>query len=124
MTTAQHFALTLALTLFALLATAQAQTARLSTVNVTSDGERVHIAAQGDAYEMRVDVADEQGEVVFQSGAISGQTLNWNMKDTQGERVAAGAYLVTVTVRLRIFRRPFSHYSLTEQSLRGEGRPQ
>jgi hypothetical protein len=87
------------MTLFALLATAQAQTARLSTINVTSDGERVHIAAQGDVYEMRIDVADEQGEVIFQSGQMTGQQLDWNMKDSQGERVAAGTYLVTITFR-------------------------
>ena len=99
MTTAKHVALTLTVTLIALLGTAQAQTARLSTVNVTSDGERVHIAAQGDISEMRVDVADEQGEVVFQSGAITGQQLDWNMQDGQGERVAPGTYLVTVTFR-------------------------
>src|SRR2546423_5942903 len=77
----------------------QAQTARLSTINVTSDGERVHIAAQGYISELRVDVADEQGEVVFQSGAISGNALDWNMRDSAGERVAAGTYMVTVTYR-------------------------
>ena len=99
MTLIKHFALILALTFFGLTAMAEAQTARLSTVNVTSDGARVHIAAQGDISEMRIDVADEQGEVVFQSGAISGQTLDWKMTDAQGERVAAGIYLVTVTFR-------------------------
>ena len=99
MTTAQHVALTLFITLCALLATAQAQTARLSTINVTSNGERVHIAAQGDVSEMRIEVSDEQGDVVFQSGAISGQQLDWKMRDSAGERVAAGTYLVTVTYR-------------------------
>ena len=99
MTTAQRFALTLTITLCALLATAQAQTARLSTINVTSDGERVRVVAQGDVYEMRIDVTDEQGEIIFQGSQITGQQLDWNMKDSQGERVAAGTYLVTVTFR-------------------------
>jgi hypothetical protein len=97
--TTKHLALTLAITFLALYVSAQAQTARLSTINVTSDGERVHIAAEGDVYEIRIDVADEQGAVVFQSGAITGQQLDWKMRDTQGERVQSGTYLVTVTFR-------------------------
>jgi hypothetical protein len=99
MTITKQIAKTLVITLFSLLATAQAQTARLSTVNITSDGERVHIAAQGDVSELRADVTDEAGDVVFQSGAISGNALDWKMTDSQGERVAPGTYLVTVTFR-------------------------
>jgi Chaperone of endosialidase len=99
MTTAQHFALTLAVTFFALLASVQAQTPRMATVNIRPDADKVHISAIGDVYEMRMDVADEQGEVVFQSGQITGQQLDWKMTDAQGERVAAGTYLVTVTFR-------------------------
>ena len=95
----KHLSFALAGILCALVITIQAQTARLSTVNVTSDGERVRVAAEGDVYEMRVDVADEQGEVVFQSGQITGQQLDWKMRDAQGERVQPGTYLVTVTFR-------------------------
>jgi Chaperone of endosialidase len=99
MTTIKHVALILTVTLFSLLATVQAQTARLSTINVTSDGERVRVAAQGDVSEMRLEVVSEAGEIVFESGAITGQQIDWNMKDAQGERVAAGTYLVTITFR-------------------------
>src|SRR3982750_4687761 len=99
MTIIKQLALTLVITFCTLIATAQAQTARLSTINVTSDGERVHIAAQGDVSEMRIEVSDESGDVVFQSGAISGQTLDWKMTDAQGARVPPGTYLVTVTFR-------------------------
>jgi hypothetical protein len=77
----------------------QAQTPRVSTVNVRAEADRVRISAEGDVSELRVDVADEQGDVVFQSGAITGQQLDWKMTDTQGERVQAGTYLVTVTFR-------------------------
>ena len=99
MTIIKQLALTIVLAFFGLLTSAQAQTARLSTINVTSDGGRVHVAAQGDISEMRVDVADEQGDVIFQSGAITGNQLDWKMTDAQGERVAAGTYLMTVTFR-------------------------
>ena len=96
----KHFAFALAVTFICTLAlSAQAQTPRVSTVNVSAESDKVRIAAQGDVWEMRIEVSDESGDVVFQSGAITGQQLDWNMKDSQGERVAAGAYLVTVTFR-------------------------
>jgi flagellar hook assembly protein FlgD len=100
MTHIKHLAFALALIGFsALLVGAQAQTPRINTVNIAAQSDKVEITAQGDVLEMRVDVADESGEVVFQSGAITGQQLDWNMKDASGERVAAGAYMVTVTYR-------------------------
>src|ERR1044072_5605504 len=87
-------------TLFALLAlNVHAQTPRMATVNITPEADKVRISTIGDASEMRGDVADEQGDVVFQSGQISGNALDWNMRDSAGERVQPGTYLVTVTFR-------------------------
>ena len=99
MTTIKHCAFAFAVTLCALMVSGQAQTPRVSTINISAQTDKVHITAEGDVSEMRVEVSDEQGEVVFQSGAISGQQLDWNMTDAQGERVAAGTYLFTVTFR-------------------------
>jgi hypothetical protein len=100
MTYIKHFAFALTLIgISALVVGAQAQTPRMTTVNITPEAERVRISGVGDVSEMRVDVADEQGEVVFQSGQITGQRLDWQMTDSQGERVSAGTYLVTVTFR-------------------------
>jgi hypothetical protein len=100
MTTIKQLALTFFLIcLCALLMSAQAQTPRMTTINITPETDKVRISAVGDVSEMRVEVSDEQGEVVFQSGQITGQRLDWQMTDSQGERVAAGAYLVTVTFR-------------------------
>jgi hypothetical protein len=95
----KHLSFALAGILCALVIAAQAQTPRLSTVNITTEADHVRIAAQGDVSEMRVDVADEQGDIIFQSGQITGQQLDWKMTDAQGERVKAGTYLVTVTFR-------------------------
>ena len=77
----------------------QQQTPSFSTVNIAPDADRVRINAAGDALEMRVEVSDETGHVVFESGPVSGQQLDWRMTDAQGERVAPGTYLVTVTFR-------------------------
>src|SRR2546423_6272856 len=90
-------AFALAVIFFLLPVCAQAQTPRINSVSITAEADKVHIAAQGDVSEMRVEVSDEQGDVVFQSGAISGQTLDWKMTDAQGERVSPGTYFVTVT---------------------------
>jgi hypothetical protein len=69
----------------ALLMNVQGQMPRVSTVNISAEAERVHIAAQGDVTEMRIEVSDEAGDVVFQSGQITGQQLDWKMTDSQGE---------------------------------------
>jgi hypothetical protein len=95
-TTIKQIALTLALIGSSVLLVS-AQTARVSTVNITAEADKVHVSAQGDVGEMRVDVSDEAGGAVFQSGAITGGTLDWKMVDAQGERVTPGTYLVTVT---------------------------
>jgi Chaperone of endosialidase len=84
----------------ALLAGAQAQTPRMTSINITPEAERVRVSAVGDVSEMRIEVVSEAGDIVFESGAITGNTLDWKMQDAQGERVAAGTYLVTVTFRM------------------------
>lgn len=99
MTTTKQIALSMAALLFALSWSAQAQTPRLNTVNISTEADKIHIAAQGDVGELRVDISDEAGDVVFQSGAITGNQLDWKMTDAQGERIKPGTYLVTVTFR-------------------------
>ena len=100
MTKTDRFSLILALTFIcAFSMSAEAQTPRMTSVNITPESDRVRISAVGEATEMRIEVSDEQGEVVFQSGQITGQTLDWKMTDAQGARVQPGTYLVTVTFR-------------------------
>jgi Chaperone of endosialidase len=82
-----------------LLVNTQAQTPRMASVNITPESDKVRISAIGDVSEMRLEVVSEAGDIVFESGAITGQHLDWQMKDSQGERVAGGTYLVTVTYR-------------------------
>ena len=94
------FSFTLAITFICtVFSLSQAQTPRVSTVNVKAEADRVHISAEGDIVELRLEVVSESGDVVFESGAINGNTLDWKMTDAQGVRVAPGTYLVTVTFR-------------------------
>jgi hypothetical protein len=99
MTTIKRLASALAFAFCASVIIAQAQTPQMTTVNITPDPDRVRISAVGNVSEMRVEVSDESGEVVFQSGAITGTQLVWNMTDAEGGRVSPGTYLVTVTFR-------------------------
>ena len=100
MTIIRRIAFALAVFCFpALFVSAQAQTPRMTTVNISAQSDKVHITAEGDVSELRIDVADESGDVVFQSGAISGNAVDWNMRDAHGGRVAPGTYLVTVSFR-------------------------
>ena len=78
---------------------AYAQAPRMTTVNITAQSDKVHIAAEGDISELRVDVTDESGAVVFESGLVTMQTLDWQMNDAAGQRVQAGTYLLSVTFR-------------------------
>ena len=79
MTTIKRFAAASALALFCLFAGASAQTPTVSAVNLTPDADKVRISAVGDVFDMRVVVSDEAGDVVFESGPITGDHLDWTM---------------------------------------------
>jgi hypothetical protein len=78
---------------------ASAQTPRLSTVNIAADSDKAHISAQGDVSEMRVEVYAPGGELTFDSGAVTGQTVEWKMRDEKGARLAEGVYLATISMK-------------------------
>jgi len=92
------FALLLALTA-SLLATAGAQTPTISTVNLSAERDRVIVSAQGEIAELRLEVINPAGEIVFDSGPVSAASLEWPMRDSQGARVADGVYLCTISYR-------------------------
>jgi hypothetical protein len=99
MTTVKRFSFVLAFSLFALAAGARAQTPSVSTVNVTPDENKVQVAAVGDVLDMRVAVSDEAGDIVFESGPVTGDKLDWTMRGDGGLRVPPGTYTMTVTYR-------------------------
>ncbi|HWT01893.1 MAG TPA: hypothetical protein VN256_16720 [Pyrinomonadaceae bacterium] len=85
----------LALALFALTAGARAQS---TAIEVASDEGRVEFSSPSRPAEMRVEVFAPSGELVFDSGAVFGRSVEWKMQDAAGARVADGVYLATVTV--------------------------
>lgn len=76
-----------------------AQTASVTTVNLTAEPGDVQVIAQGEVAEMQLEVIDSSGEVVFESGMTNNHHLEWNMLDARGERVSSGSYMCTITFR-------------------------
>ena len=83
------------------LASAQEQTLRPASdaVSVTAARDKVHVAIGRDLFETRVEVASADGEIVFESGILSGNSFDWEMNNSLGSRVAAGDYTLTITYR-------------------------
>jgi len=92
------FVLGLALTLTNLSAN-YAQTPTISTVNLSAESDRVQISAQGEVQELRLEVINPAGEVIFDSGPVSASAVEWPMRDSQGARVADGVYLCAISYR-------------------------
>jgi Chaperone of endosialidase len=95
MTTIKHIAFALAVTLSALHAHAQAQT---SGIEVTTDNQRAQFAVHGHAQKMRVEVYAPSGEMVFDSGTVTGRALVWQMMNQKGEPLPDGLYLATISL--------------------------
>ncbi|HJU56267.1 MAG TPA: hypothetical protein VJ715_16915 [Pyrinomonadaceae bacterium] len=95
MTFPKRFPFALALCLFALTAGARAQS---PAIEVASDEGRVAFSSDGRLAEMRVEVFAPSGELIFDSGAVVGQSIEWKMQTAAGKRVADGVYLATITV--------------------------
>lgn len=94
MTFLKRFPCALALVLFALTASVRAQS---PAIEVASDEGRVEFSSPSKFAEMRVEVFAPSGELVFDSGAVLGQAIEWKMQTAAGARVADGVYLATIT---------------------------
>jgi hypothetical protein len=69
------------------------------SLTVTTYSDAVRFSAQGAVKELRVEVLSLSGQKVFDSGPVLGNTLDWKLLNTQGQPVANGVYLYTVTVK-------------------------
>ncbi|HKQ52811.1 MAG TPA: tail fiber domain-containing protein [Pyrinomonadaceae bacterium] len=94
----RRFALNLAFAVIVVpLATAQAQTPSLSTVNVTPEAGRVRVAPVGPVSDLKLEVVNEAGDTVFEAMQGAREQIDWHMTDAAGVRVAPGTYTVTVS---------------------------
>ena len=68
-------------------------------VNIIIDRESVRFAPQELAVEMRLVVTDQSGAEVYDSGPLSLSTLDWLMRDSNGEAVKGGLYLYKLSLK-------------------------
>jgi len=69
------------------------------SLTVTAYSDAVRFSAQGSVKELRVEVLSLSGQKVFDSGPVLSNALDWKLLNTQGQPVANGVYLYTVTVK-------------------------
>jgi hypothetical protein len=61
--------------------------------------EQVRFTAQGAVEEMRLQIVDQTGSLVYDSGAVTGPELTWVLKQADGEAVRSGLYAYTLSVK-------------------------
>jgi hypothetical protein len=68
-------------------------------VTATAKGKQVRFAALGEVRDVRLEVFDAFGQKVFDSSFHSGNLLDWQVQDQQGQRLSDGSYMYVVTIR-------------------------
>jgi hypothetical protein len=69
------------------------------SLTVTAYSDAIRFSAQGSVKELRVEILSLSGQKVFDSGPVLGNALDWKLLNSQGQPVANGVYLYTVTVK-------------------------
>lgn len=71
----------------------------VTTVNVTAESDGIRAVAQGEVTEMRLEVIDASGEIIFETASLPAEVLEWNRLDAQGLPVRDGQYACVVTFK-------------------------
>src|SRR5215813_10451266 len=61
--------------------------------------EQVRFTAQKAVEEMRLQIFDQAGQLVYDSGALTGPELTWVLRQANGEAVKSGLYAYTLSVK-------------------------
>jgi hypothetical protein len=61
--------------------------------------EQVRFTTQKAVEEMRLQIFDQAGQPVYDSGAVTGQELTWVLRQAGGEAVKSGLYAYTLSVK-------------------------
>jgi len=69
------------------------------SLSVVAYSDAVRFSAQGTVKELRVEVLSLSGQKVFDSGPVLSNALDWKLLNTQGQPVANGVYIYTVTAK-------------------------
>ena len=61
--------------------------------------EQVRFTAQRAVEEMRLQIFDQAGQLIYDSGAVTGPELTWVLRQADGEAVKSGLYAYTFSVK-------------------------
>jgi len=68
-------------------------------VTIIIQQQQLRFAAPTSAQEVRLEIFNQAGEMVYDSGIISGAELSWALQNTSGETVPSGLYAYTLTIK-------------------------
>ncbi|HKQ74784.1 MAG TPA: hypothetical protein VJ810_13915 [Blastocatellia bacterium] len=69
------------------------------SVTVIIERQQLCFAAPASAQEVKLEVFNQAGELIYDSGFVSGAELSWALRNTSGEAIPSGLYAYTLTVR-------------------------
>ncbi len=61
--------------------------------------QQVRFTAQRAVEEMRLQIFNQAGEMIYDSSAVSGPELNWPLRNASGETVKSGLYAYTLSIK-------------------------
>ncbi len=64
-------------------------------VTIIIQQQQLRFAAPASAQEVRLEVFNQAGETVYDSGLVGGAELSWALRNTSGEAVPSGLYAYT-----------------------------
>lgn len=82
-----------------MIVTALAQNPIPPDVNILIQPRQVQFVAQKAIQEMRFQVFDEQGHLVYDTGALTEPELKWNLRHGNGGELAGGLYAYKLTIK-------------------------
>jgi hypothetical protein len=77
----------------------QAQPPASQDVTIIIQQEKVRFTAQKAVEEMRLQIFDQTGQLVYDSGPIAEPELNWPLQDGNGGLIKSGLYAYTLSVK-------------------------
>src|SRR5215510_1732309 len=69
------------------------------SVAIIIERGRLRFTAPASAQELRLEVFNQAGELVYDSGVLSGPELSWDLQNASGGDVSSGLYAYTLTIK-------------------------
>ncbi|HWQ33988.1 MAG TPA: hypothetical protein VNQ79_14155 [Blastocatellia bacterium] len=78
---------------------AQSSGASTQDVTIIIQQQQVRFTAQKAIQEMRLQIRDQSGELIYDSGPVTEPELNWALQSASGETIKSGLYAYTLSVK-------------------------